>query len=279
MKANVVISDLLPPSLHRDESGVWHGASRSEVSYPDDGAASYLDVEERSFWCRHRNQCIIAAMGRFPPPGPILDLGAGNGFVSRGIQDAGFEVVAIEANIVGALAARERGLEHVICGTFQDVDFVPGTVPAAGLFDVLEHIADDVGALSHIHTLLLPLGRIYLTVPAYNLLYSGEDRMLGHFRRYSANSLKRVLTQAGFFVEYTSYLFMPLPAPIFVARTVPSWFGGLQERTPNDSAKAHDLGGPAGSIIDRIFGWEAQTIRRGGRVAVGASCLAVAQKR
>jgi SAM-dependent methyltransferase len=269
---------LLPPSLQRDETGLWRVNSQAEVSYPEGGLASYLKVEDRSFWCNHRNECIIAAMRHLPPSGPIVDLGGGTGYVASGLQHAGFQSIVVEADPYGALAAHERGVECVICGSFQNVEFASASLPAAGLFDVLEHIADDLEALLHIHCLLVPGGRLYVTVPAYNLLFSGEDRMLGHFRRYNAVSLKRVLVNAGFTVEYTSYLFMPFPLPIFFARTVPSWFGGLRYQTPEASARVHDVGGLIKRILDQYLPWEARVIARGGRLSVGSSCLAVARK-
>jgi len=92
-----MVSDLSTPSLHKDELGLWRCNSQSECLIPENGLASYLEVEDRSFWCRHRNQCITAAMHRFPPAGPLLYLGGGTGFVARGIQDAGFEAAVLEA--------------------------------------------------------------------------------------------------------------------------------------------------------------------------------------
>ena len=59
-----------------------------------------------------------------------------------------------------------RGLTSVICSTLQDAGFKPGTVPAAGLFDVLEHIEDDVGFLKTLNEILVPKGRVFLTVIA-----------------------------------------------------------------------------------------------------------------
>src|SRR5271166_1907947 len=167
-------SDLLPSTLQRDEVGLWRCNSQAEISYPEGGLAAYLEVEDRSFWCIHRNECIIAAMRRLPPSGPVVDLGGGTGYVASGLEQAGFPSLVVEADANGALAAHERGVEHVICGPFQEVDFAPGSLPAAGLFDVLEHIADDLGALRHIHDRLAPGARLYLTVPAYSLLFSAE---------------------------------------------------------------------------------------------------------
>jgi SAM-dependent methyltransferase len=270
--------DLLPPSLAKDENGIWHCKARSAPSYPEDGNSFCLQIEDDSFWYRHRNRCIVSAVRRFAPTGLIVDAGGGNGYVARGLQDAGFEVMVVEPGAAGALASRRRGIEHVICGAFQDVGFPPASVPAIGLFDVLEHIEGDGRALADMHRALAPGGRIYVTVPAYQFLFSEEDRWAGHFRRYTVGSLSRLLAGAGFEIEYSSYFFLPLPLPIFVFRTI---FGRLGIYRPADSENAaleHTRAGLAHSALNRVLDLEAQRIARGRRIGLGSSCLAVARK-
>lgn len=119
--------------------GVWIAKDQTEISYPDDGNQICLEIEEFSYWFKHRNDCIVEAMRRFPPAGTILDLGGGNGFVSLAIKNAGMEPLMVEPGWRGIKNARSRGLTPVICSALQDAGFKPNTVPAAGLFDVLEH--------------------------------------------------------------------------------------------------------------------------------------------
>src|SRR5690606_21548140 len=127
------------------------------------------------------------------PGGPIFDIGGGNGFVARGLAAAGFPAVVIEPGPTGARNAQARGLSPVVCAALDDAGFLPGSVPAAGLFDVLEHIEDDLGAMATLSALLPPGGRVYLTVPAYQWLWSSEDELGGHHRRYTRASLARAV--------------------------------------------------------------------------------------
>jgi SAM-dependent methyltransferase len=60
-------------------------------------------------------------------------------------------------------------------------------------FDVIEHIEDDVAAVQWLADHVKPDGILLLTVPAFNLLFSDHDRALGHYRRYTATSLKRII--------------------------------------------------------------------------------------
>jgi SAM-dependent methyltransferase len=263
--------------LERDETGIWRCQSGTAISYPETFNADMLKVEDRSFWFQHRNRCIANAVRRFPPGGPIVDIGAGNGYVARGLNDAGFDIVAVEPGITGALAAGQRGIECVICAAIQDIGFAEAAIPAAGLFDVLEHIEDDVGTLTDIYRMLAPGGRIYLTVPAFQFLFSVDDRAAGHFRRYSGRSLVRALSQAGFTIEYQGYFFMILPLPILLFRTLPSWFKPDRVRDAN-VAQDHIKSALVGRLIASALGWEARRIARGERVAFGGSCLVVARK-
>ena len=70
----------------------------------------------------------------------MFDIGGGNGFVSLGVQGAGIETVLVEPGPEGAQNAKNRGLQHVVCASFQNAAFESGKIPAIGVFDVVEHI-------------------------------------------------------------------------------------------------------------------------------------------
>ncbi|MBD2577178.1 class I SAM-dependent methyltransferase [Oscillatoria sp. FACHB-1406] len=55
--------------------------------------------------------------------------------------------------------------------------------------DVLEHIEDDARALEKLHSLLKPNGYLCISVPAFQILFGYHDKMLGHYRRYSCETL------------------------------------------------------------------------------------------
>jgi len=269
----------LAGNLDLDADGLWWPRSRSRVHYPDEGNAFCFQVEDQSFWFQHRNRCILAAVARFPPAGAVFDIGGGNGFVARALVQAGHPAVVVEPGAVGARNARARGLAPVICSTLDDAGFRPGSLPAAGLFDVLEHIEDDGGVLRRLATLVQPGGRLYLTVPAYQWLWSGEDELGGHHRRYSLRALTGVVRDAGFEVEFASYFFWPLPLPILLVRALP-WRVGY--RPPVDlEAIQRELKpprGPAVGVLVALLGLERKWLERGGRLPFGGSCLVVARR-
>lgn len=63
--------------------------------------------------------------------------------------------------------------------------------------NVLEHIEDDLGSLETMRRMVVPGGKVVLLVPALPALYGTLDVELQHFRRYTRNGLRRVMTEAG----------------------------------------------------------------------------------
>ena len=264
-----------------DAEGLWHATNSEAISYPADGNAACLAVEDSSLWFRHRNRCIEAAVSAALPSkqGFFLDVGAGNGYVARGLMQAGHEVVAVEPGLAGARSAKARGVSHVICATTQACRFAPHSVPAAGAFDVVEHIADDVGFLSHLRGLLRADGALVLTVPAYPALWSQDDADAGHQRRYTAASLRSALESAGWRVDFETYFFRWLPVPIALVRALPYRLGMRRSSSiSGQAARDHAATRPwTARAIERALASEVRNIRQRRRMAFGGSLLVIAR--
>jgi SAM-dependent methyltransferase len=270
-----------PPSDALElRGGVWRARQISAVSYPEHGNDACFQLEDHSYWFRHRNNCIREVVRQFPPAGAVYDVGGGNGFVAEGLQQDGHDVVVVEPG-PGVLNAKKRGVRHVVGAALGDAEFRPRSLPAVGAFDVVEHISDDVSFLSSIHTLLSPGGRFYCSVPAFNSLWSNEDVHAGHFRRYSRDTLTEALRRSGFTVEFMSYFFAWLIAPVFLVRSIP--FRLLRSRqSRKDSTELmksdHSLPSLLSGIIAMTHGWELNRLRQGKAIPFGTSVLCVARK-
>lgn len=219
---------------------------------------------------------ITEFVSRFHHRGMFLDVGGGNGYVAKALIAAGIPCVLIEPGVDGALAARARAVDPVICARLEDANLPSGCAASVGLFDVLEHIEDEAAALKGIHSLLEPSGRLFLTVPSYQFLFSSEDHAAGHFRRYTIPHLRRVLARSNFRIEFSSYFFTPLPPLIFLNRTVPTRLGMRQVERHQIAGSEHLPGGPAAWAMDRMLNLELRHLRDGNRCPLGGSCLCVA---
>jgi 2-polyprenyl-3-methyl-5-hydroxy-6-metoxy-1,4-benzoquinol methylase len=268
--------------LQLGEDGIWHGVTSPPISYPAEGNQRCFSVEENSFWFQHRNRCIEVVVRRFPPPDPgtLFDIGGGNGFVARGLRDAGFDVVVVEPGGAGAQNAKQRGLPTVVRATIEEARFRPASLPAAGLFDVIEHIEDDARFLKSLGELLQPNATLYATVPAYNWLWSADDRQAGHFRRYSLNQFQSVLQSAGFEILFGTYIFRFLPLPIAVLKALPHRIGlSRRQRTRQAVARDHGVqGGWSVRVVNQLLTPEIDRLRQGRGMPFGGSCLVVARR-
>jgi SAM-dependent methyltransferase len=101
--------------------------------------------------------------------------------------------------------------------------FEDGVFDAICLFDVLEHVEDDLALLSELSRILKDGGMLLLSVP---FMYRFHE--IPHdYRRYTPTGLRHVLTRCGFDVQEIQ----PMGSAIFVADTL------LRESTSNFSMR------------------------------------------
>jgi len=75
------------------------------------------------------------------------------------------------------------------------------------MLDVIEHIPDATQALRHAGELLASDGRMLVTVPAFNLLWTQHDEYNLHQTRYTKRLLHQQAAAAGLLVQRMQYLF------------------------------------------------------------------------
>lgn len=258
------------------KDGIWYADKKTPISYPDEGNDGCYQVEENSFWFRHRNNCIIELIKKYRPKGTFFDIGGGNGFVAKAIENIGIETVLVEPGQSGCNNAKKRQLKNIICSTLEDAGFENNSIPAIGVFDVVEHFADDVKFLKYLNSYLMSDGLLYVTVPAYNILWSNEDDDAGHHNRYTIASLSKKLQETGFKIEFATYMFSILPLPILLLRTLPSKLG--MHKNSNDLAKHTNEHKKESAIANRVWSWELNRIKQNKSIPFGGSCLVVARK-
>jgi len=193
--------------IDQGSDGIWRTRGSEEVSYTEGGHGHLKKVEEESFWFDHRLNCLNSAIEHRPFRSKVLDVGGGNGNFSLLLQSQNIEAVLLEPVAEGVQNARLSGVENIVHGTLNGVDFKESSFASVVALDVLEHIEDDREFVREIHRILEPSGRLYLSVPALQLLFSSFDRQVGHFRRYTLGQLVRLLWDNGFKVEFATYFF------------------------------------------------------------------------
>ncbi len=261
-------------------NGIWYAKNQSKISFPETGYDHCLQIEENSFWFKHRNECIVSLVKQFSPQTTFFDIGGGNGYVSLGLEKAGIPTVLVEPGEQGAFNAQKRKLSNIVCSTLADAHFTPNSLGAVGAFDVIEHIEKDEEFVKMLHTYLQPSGKLYATVPAFNWLWSIEDEYAGHYRRYTMKNFTELLQKAGFKLCYTTYIFSVLPLPIFLLRAIPTKLGMKQEHNVATNESEHSAGqeGMAAKLLNKLWLWEQQKVQNLSPISFGGSILVVAEK-
>jgi SAM-dependent methyltransferase len=265
-------------NLELSPDGIWFAHGDFDQGFAQKDDTDWAEIEERSFWYRHRNDVVLDLLERFPYQGWLFEIGAGNGVVSGAIQAAGRPVVALEPTVSWARRARMRGLRHVICAHFEKAGFSADSLDNVGLFDVLEHVERDRQLLTSLRRLMPCNGRLYIAVPAFQALWSREDEFSGHHRRYRKRTMADLIKAAGFRLEYASYFFFPLAPAIWLSRALPYKLGVAARRTHASSSSDHGVNDSVATKVMRAaLRWERSLLRRGMSMPLGSSLLAVAQ--
>jgi hypothetical protein len=162
---------------------------------------------------------LIAKAYQIPQPETrILDLGCGDGFLIDTLCpehtwpiDA-VDIHLTEEQLAVFSQARPRLTFH---NSYQSI--AGNQYGLFTLFDVLEHVEDDVNFLKETCAqFAAPKARMFCTVPAFPSLFCSHDTFLKHHRRYSRRDLQLVLTAAGLRVVASGYMFGSLlPARAF----------------------------------------------------------------
>jgi SAM-dependent methyltransferase len=200
--------------------------------YPAPLVDLVADVEQRHFWFAARNDAILSTIQRVVRPlagTRILDIGCGTGFVAAALERAGMDVWGIDMHRTALMHARSRVRGPLFSNDATTLPFFPD-FDLASLFDVIEHLDDDVSAIRQAATVLRANGYVVVTVPAGPQLWTKYDEVIGHKRRYDRRGLAEVLRNAGLETVYIGY-FSCLP---LVAQVIQRWIAPGLRRSSSD---------------------------------------------
>lgn len=238
-------------------------------------------IEDRHFWFKGRARIvsqIAQQLARGVDKFNVLELGCGNGGMLKALQSAcpTATVVGMDLFLQGLRNARESGARRLVCGDARQTCFAP-VFDLIGLFDVIEHIPEDVEALRGAARLLAPGGAILITVPAHPKLWSYFDTASRHCRRYTPESLRESIEGAGLRVEYLTQ-FMAALYPIM---RLTRWLGGKKQNRKSAAELAREelrIVPGVNGILNALMAAESKVIARRRRLPIGTSLLAIARK-
>ena len=137
--------------------------------------------------------------------------------------------------------------------------------------DTLEHIKNDKKILIFLKRHLNKNGIIFITVPAFNLLWTSKDEALNHFRRYNKRSLLNVIPKKLKIIKFSYFntlLFFPLSIILILYKILNISFVNKAEVVPNKLVNY---------ILLKIFSFE-EKILKNTDLSFGLSLLLIIQK-
>jgi len=135
----------------------------------------------------------------------LLEVGCGAGFFLKAAERAGWEVTGIELSEDASRFATERLGLNIRREPAEEALVAPGTIDAAAMFEVIEHLFDPRAVLSAIAHALVPGGTLVISTPNFD---SASRHLLGvdwavlspleHVYYFREESLRRLLESTGF---------------------------------------------------------------------------------
>ncbi|HUP27381.1 MAG TPA: class I SAM-dependent methyltransferase [Chloroflexia bacterium] len=186
-----------------------------------------LYVKEQDYWWHVGKRTLVyTLLDRYLKPGEkgrrrALDLGCGTGLnldhMARYARPVGTDFSEEALHF-----CRERGHELLCKADAASLPFPDQEFDIITALDVIEHLDDDLLALSELKRVLKPGGFLIVSVPAYEALWTYWDDILGHRRRYTTNRMRGVVRRAGFRVRKTSYSNLAILLPVVLVRLLKS---------------------------------------------------------
>ena len=210
------------------------------------------------WWYRARRDILadfLTREGNLPKDARILEIGCGTGHNLPMLAQFG-TVEAIEIDPAAREIASQRLGKPVGAAPLPALTGVErGAYDLVAVLDVVEHIEDDVAALKAMAECLKPGGKILITVPAHQWLWSAHDTVNHHHRRYSKASLAKAIGAAGLTsrkLGYFNSLLFPLAAASRIA-------GRLTGKDDSDDSPPPKL---VNTVFETVFRFERHLVGR-----------------
>lgn len=238
--------------------------------------AKLAQLEEGNFWFQARNALILWMLQKYCRNfHRYLEVGCGTGYVLTGVaqQFPGVTLTGSEIFTTGLHFAAQRVTSaHFMQMDARRIPFIE-EFDVVGIFDVLEHIQEDMIVLAELNKVLKPRGYLLLTVPQHTWLWSPADEYARHERRYSAKDIHQKLKASGFIIK-RSTSFVSLLLPLMLA----SRWRANKNRARFDPENEFRLLPVINEMLYRIMSVERCLIQAGLDFSVGGSRLILAQK-
>lgn len=248
---------------HESGNGVTERTADTQTESVQRHGPTTMPVDSSSWWETERAIFIRERIAARSKPGQwIVDVGCGRATMldSDELRDR------IRVNVdVEPWPEWARADALFVCARADALPFRTGSFQVVGSFDAIEHVEDDETAMKEQARVTHPDGFVVTAVPADERLWSAHDEAVGHYRRYTFESLRTLAARADLRPVTMTAMFSYLWLPAFLLRNRP-----LRRNAGNSGS---DVPKPVRSIIAAVAATERRISRRV-RVPFGSSLWA-----
>lgn len=151
-----------------------------------------------------------------PGKSSLADVGSGDAFIAQSLAKAfsQYNVAAVDPHytpeIIESIKIPElknihfyKTINHMIADHHKPLN-------AVVLMDVIEHVENPSALLAELKEVGSQGAYYFVTVPAFQILFSSHDEALGHFRRYNRKEITALMKWNGFTILQSGYFFNSL---------------------------------------------------------------------
>jgi len=205
-----------------------------------------------------------------------LDVGCGAGGKAAHLQKIAKNVFGVDLSIDALRFSENINSLKLAQATICKLPYKDGSYDLINVFDVLEHVEDDMAALGELNRVLADNGFLIMAVPAFSVLWSQHDIANFHKRRYNIRDLREKLERAGFEFKRASYANFFLFPALLVYRTVQ--YRILRPFFKVKRTRVEDVPGFLNTFLKNILALEACLIKAV-NFPFGVALLCVARKK
>ncbi len=244
----------------------------------------YYYLERKNWWFKVRSKILADRIAAFLPKNSdnkILNIGVATGSTSEMLANFG-NVMSVEYDKDCYEFTKTVLKTPIINASILDLPFEENSQDLVCALDVIEHVEDDLKAISEMIRVCKSGAYAVVTVPAFMSLWGEHDVVNQHYRRYSMSVLTKLFDGKLGNICYKTYFNSLLFPPIFVARNAMRILPKFLQKNRKGAGSDHaliDEESFALKIFEKVFETERKMLNSGIKFGAGVSAMLVWQKK